>query len=62
MPGTNCHQMIEVFEKFEDAKDQLETPEISYTSDFTFVPPDVNKSVGIFQLQMTILLSILKLF
>ena len=54
--------MIEVFEKFEDAKDQLETPEISYTSDFTFVPPDVNKSVGIFQLQMTILLSILKLF
>ena len=35
---------IAVFEKFEDAKDQLETPEI-YTSDFAFVPPDVNKSV-----------------
>ena len=37
---------IAVFEKFEDAKDQLETPEI-YTSDFAFVPPDLNKSVGI---------------
>jgi hypothetical protein len=37
---------IAVFEKFEDAKDQLETPEI-YTSYFAFVPPEVNKSVGI---------------
>ena len=45
--GMQHQARIAVFEKFEDkAKDQLETPDID-TSDFAFVLPDVNKSVGI---------------
>ena len=37
---------IAVFEKFEDAEDQHEIPDI-YTSDIALVPPDVSSSVAI---------------